>query len=226
MTTSNKNIDNHMTTFQKNMDKLSVPTGTKTEKENNYDTCITFCTGCSGCTVIILALGVVVSACVSYGYGIKFLINDYNVFHKNGKCDGSELWNIIIGSVVTIGFSYAVTIKTLYYGFSKYVLDDEQKTSHTGLYYGLLIFLALPYHLTFHIIYEKQFDKLNGCGSVINTDLGTYGYVIWYASTVALYFVSVPAMIDVLAFIGSIVMNIDCKIPSLDTDDNDTDTGV
>ena len=52
--------------------------------------------GCLGCILYVTILGLVVCSCVSLGYGIKFLVTDFNTFHEKGDCDGSELWNVLL----------------------------------------------------------------------------------------------------------------------------------
>lgn len=142
--------------------------------------------GCLGCILYVTILGLVVCSCVSLGYGIKFLVTDFNIFHEKGDCDGSELWNVLVGSVATgtLDVTSCITIITStivsIMGLTLICAEEigEQAGKMCNYYCGCAVSLA--YSLTFAILIGNEYDKLDGCAKVRNSNLGEFSNVKYY----------------------------------------------
>jgi len=149
----------------------------------------TACAGTIMCIIYMFVLGICVSACVSLGYGIKFLVTDFNIFHDehdNGDCNGSELWNILVGTVATTVFdmlcsftiiSSAIITLGLIVAMCA-TIEDEVKAQLCQ--YICTTIISYAYSLTFAILIGNEFTVLDGCATVMNSNLGTFAKVKYY----------------------------------------------
>jgi hypothetical protein len=147
---------------------------------------------CAGLFIILMTIfgiGLVVSSCVSLGYGIKFLATDFKIFHnkdENGDCNGEELWNVLVGSVATgvMDLLACVTIFTsaimsVVFSMMLCVETPEEMKEKICNYYCMISF-SLAYSLTFAILINNEYENLNGCPNVMNSNLGTFSKVKFY----------------------------------------------
>lgn len=142
----------------------------------------TTCSGLLLFLIYIIILGTAVCQFVSFGYGIKFLVTDFGIFHKKGECDGSELWNIMVGSVATTVLDLLACIMcvigtfislTNMFVFICSVEVDREYCNNLATYYALCI-VSLAASLTYTILIGNEYEHLDGCAKIMNSNLGIY----------------------------------------------------